>query len=209
MTTKPTAIHVDPKTVQHIIRATFPGYTGRMAQIEPRESITLHSLNWSGGSRSTYRACRLDGTPMPSRVDMSAPAPWENPYEGAKVNIPEGVAIVEHVIFCGKDIGMHIYARPENVAPLIPAPVELAPHERLVLAYTIGRKASYNGKDRYSMAQEDQRYTSTECGQALKGPPFPSRPEWETAKAALIARGFLNKAGAVTSAGRNAWSATK
>jgi hypothetical protein len=34
--------------------------------------------------------------------------------------------------------------------------------------------------------------------------PFPTREQWDAAKSALIARGLINKNGAITSAGRNA-----
>ena len=193
------AIHLDPKQAAPIIRATFPGYTGKHCKIRAQSSVTFNGLNWSGGSRSTYRACRLDGTPLESQHDMSAPPPWSNPFEGKTVDIPAGCAVVEHSYFCGKDMGLTIYAPPADVAPMLPAPVEFAPFEALVLKYTVERKSSYNGQDRFAMAVSD---LSQSWRTPIQTPP--TRAEWDEAKAALIARGFLNKSGAVTIAGRNA-----
>ena len=196
------AIYIDPKQAAPIIRATFPSYNGKHCKIRAQDRVTFNGLNWSGGSRSTYRACRLDGTPIESQHDMSAPPPWSNPFEGKTVSIPAGCAVVEHSIFCGKDMGLTIYAPPADVAPLLPAPVELDPFAALVLKYTVERKSSYNGHDRYQMAETDSRYSFRPEGEPA--PTFPTREQWETAKADLIARGFLNKSGAVTIAGRNA-----
>lgn len=198
-----TAFSIDPKQAAPIIRATFPGYAGRMVRIVPSSTVTFHDLNWSGGTRNQYRACRLDGAPLPSRVAMNAPAPWENPYEGHTVEIPQGAAVVEHTIFCGKDLGLRIHARQEDLAPMLPAPVELTPFEVIVLKYTAERKSSYNGKDRYDMAADDSKYGYSKIAT------MPTRAEWESAKQALIARGMLNKAGAITISGKNAHATAK
>ena len=42
------------------------------------------------------------------------PAPWVNPIEGKRVEVPEGVAVVEHSIFCGKDCGITIYVNRQG-----------------------------------------------------------------------------------------------
>jgi len=52
------------------------------------------------------------------------------------------------------------------------------------------------------MKLEDHRYTPD----GERGIPFPTRGEWEQAKADLYSKGYLNKAGAITVKGRNAIS---
>lgn len=97
-------------------------------------------------------------------------------------------------------MGLTFYVNPSNAAALLPAPVELSAHEKEVLNATRSYKSSYGGRDRYDMAQSAAQYGKNAGA-------FPSREQWEAAKAALMARGFLNKAGAITVKGKNALSA--
>jgi hypothetical protein len=103
------------KDFQAIIRATFPQYKKHSVYLSAAESVSLSSLNWSGGSRSEYRACTSDGKPIPNKFNMSAPAPWENPFEGLQCNIPQGVCIVSSGFFCGKQSTLHIYFNPADM----------------------------------------------------------------------------------------------
>ena len=111
---------------------------------------------------------------------------------------------------------------------------ELTETQKIVLNATASLKSSYNGKDRYenskpydslTRAEIAQKLTSIELIFAAKGNVmlksgkmavdrmeelkawtnlFPTRDEWDLAKAQLIAHGYLNKAGAITTKGRNA-----
>jgi len=111
---------------------------------------------------------------------------------------------------------------------------ELTETQKLVLNATYSLKSSYNGKDRYenskpydsrSHAEVEERLAKIEEILATKGNVmlksgkrvadriaelkawtnfFPSRAEWDAAKAELITMGYLNKAGAITTKGRNA-----
>ena len=197
------AIHVEPKTVHALIKATFPDYSGNKVRIIPVDTVTFTDLNWSGGTRNQYQACTLTGENIDSRYDLNSAAPWDNQFEGKSVSIPDGLAIVEHGYFCGKDMGLTIYANPRNITGLLPDKSELGAIEQLVLMYTICRKSSHNGQDRYDMAKSDYRYQSTEAGRILQGKEFPNREAWNAAKSNLITAGLLNKAGAVTTKGRN------
>ena len=197
------AIHVEPKTVGALIKATFPDYNGNKVRIMPVESITFTDLNWSGGTRNQYQACTITGESIDSRHNMNALAPWDNQFEGKSVSIHMDLAVVEHGYFCGKDMGLTIYVNPQNMTGLLPGKSELGTIEQLVLIYTICRKSFYNGQDRYDMAKSDYHYQSTEAGRILQGIDFPTREAWSTAKNSLITAGLLNKAGAVTTKGRN------
>lgn len=74
---------------------------------------------FSEGSRNFARAYDL-ATGRVAQPLAAAGTPW-NAQAHARIEIPAGVAIVEHSIFCGKDAGVTIYVRPENLAPLLPA----------------------------------------------------------------------------------------
>jgi hypothetical protein len=110
-----------------ICKQAFPSYRGRKIREDRSGRVSFYDLNWSGGTRNTYRAVRLnDGAS--SGFDGSSPPPWANPMEGASVTIPAGYVIVEETIFCGKGPWMRIYwpadppaltaaSLPESVTP--------------------------------------------------------------------------------------------
>jgi hypothetical protein len=127
-------------------------------------------------------------------------SPWNPDRKEQQITIKSGFAVVRHSYFSGKDMGLTFYLSPQDAAPMLPAPVELSPDAALVLEYTATRKSSYMGKDRYQMALDDIR-----AGYCKREPL--SREQWNDAKNSLINLGFLNKAGAITPAGRNARAA--
>lgn len=103
-------IKVSRKNAKSIIDATFPEYNGRKVAVEFTESVTFYDTNWGGGTRNVYKALNSNG-----RVSkLPAPAPWVNPVEGLTVQLPIDCLIVEHSIFCGKDVGITIYSNPLN-----------------------------------------------------------------------------------------------
>src|SRR5947209_2352229 len=117
MVTEP--IVVTRKEVNQIVRGTFPSFKGRKIRVYTSETVTLSDLNWSGGTRSQYRAVTLDGAAVGNVDRYNQVAPWANPVEGVTVPIPAGVVVVEHTIFCGKDMGLRIWTNPEDMPKLL------------------------------------------------------------------------------------------
>jgi hypothetical protein len=177
-------------------------YSGQKFQAEIAASIIIpvDSGLWSGGSRDMYYAIRLaDGRQI--SISGENRAPWDKSRQDWQLTIEPGIAVVRHSMVCGKDMGLTFFVNAADAAALLPAPsAELSPHEKIVLNATCSYKSSYGGRDRYQMARADVEYN------AEKRAAFPSREQWETAKLALIDKGMLNKAGAVTVKGRNAES---
>ena len=169
-----TTTYLTRNEIPAVIRGAFPGYTGPKWKVNVCTQVHLTGMEWGGGSRSQYHA-----------VDLATGA-VALPIAAATVDLPAGVAIVEHVMFCGKDMGCTIYLRPENAAPLLPAPPTVTEHQRKVIEATCAYKSSYGGDSEY------RRHAS-----GL------DRVAWDAAKAECIAKGWLNRAGAVTPAGRN------
>ena len=108
-------ITIQSKLVKPIILATFPDYRKRKVYLKSQTEVTLSDLNWSGGSKSEYRACTIDGKEIPSKYNLGGPAPWNNPFEGKKIDIPIGVVIVEGGFFCGKERTLYLYINPANM----------------------------------------------------------------------------------------------
>ena len=109
------------KSIKAIIAATYPSYKKRNVMICTSTSVTLHDLNWSGGTKSEYRACTIIGQAIPPKIDLSHAAPWDNRYDGSRVEIPIDAVIVQGGYFCGKQATLCIYVRPENMARLLSA----------------------------------------------------------------------------------------
>lgn len=114
-----TTVKVRKAQVRPVIEATFPDYKGRRFEIEFTPHITFRDTNWGGGTRNQYAAVSGDGQVK----TFTAPAPWINPIEGKRVELPENVLIVCHTVFCGQDLGITIYANPCYLPKWLPAEV--------------------------------------------------------------------------------------
>jgi hypothetical protein len=190
---------LDDKTAA-IVAAAFPSYRGRKFKIEVSDNPIDVRSYWDGGSRDYF--VFVDLKTMRSAA-MPAQSAFDPKIAGAEsVKLPADFACVQHSIFCGKDCGITIMIGSANAAPLLPAPAaELTAEQKLVLQYTAGRKSSYAGRDRCDMCRDDME--SDRRFNPSKPEPI-SREQWEIAKASLVSAGYLNKAGAITAAGKNA-----
>lgn len=106
--------------IKQIVKSTYPEYRGRKVRLctLPEGGKVRFSDNyWDGGSRSYWAACRLDNG---AAVSLESGSPYRDQHEGQLVEVPFGCVVVEHSIFCGKDAGLRIYVRAENLAPLLP-----------------------------------------------------------------------------------------
>lgn len=188
--------HLNAKDVPAYLRN---GYTGTKFQVQTAEvgCIPSDAGLSSGGSRDTYQLVEL-ATGKAAQVSLNT-APWDSSRSGDNTfQMRQGFALVRHSMFCGHDHGLTFILHPDDAVKMLPAATEpLSRNEQLVLDATRSFKASYNGQDRYQMAQDRSRWSTSETS-------FPSRAEWQEAKDSLIERKFLNKAGAITPDGRNA-----
>jgi len=119
------AIEVPTSQVKSIVNATFSDYRRKTVCIVTTGQCTLMDLNWSGGTRSEYRACMLpDETgrahPIHARIDLHAPHPLDNKFEGKTVQVPDGCAIVQGGHFCGKVSRLYIYINSADFQRVIP-----------------------------------------------------------------------------------------
>jgi hypothetical protein len=192
-------IYLDPKMVPQHLRGSYNGKQFK-AVVCTEHTIPADAGTWSGGSRDTYTAINFE-TGQQVTVSDHYSAPWDSSRKDRRVKLEPGFCLVEHSMFCGKDMGLTFYIHPDNATKMLPVAVTLTPTECLVLNATKSLKSSYAGRDRYDNARGD--YSLEQC---LEGEPYPTRDRWDIAKQALINRGLLNKAGAITVNGRNALS---
>jgi len=189
-------MYIERYAIPGVILASYPDYRGRKFKLTPCASVKLTGAYWDGGSRSFYAAVHLDTgnvtSACPAITDPFAHTDPMGTRGPAVVVIPERTVIVARHVYCGRDSGIEIFARPSDVAPMLPVPASaLTEERRIVLHYTRSLKPSYAGIS-------DYRFDSAKRETGI------SREAWDRAKAALIASKHLTKAGAITNLGRNA-----
>lgn len=184
-------IYTNHPDVIALARRAYPDYNGRKYGIEVTEKINVRNTSyWDGGSRSYFKFIKLDGTD--STVTVPPQSAFDPQIQGADaVPLQPGLACAEHIIFCGKDMGIRIHVHPENAPKLLPAPTELTEDELTVLKYTAHLKNSYGGETniRYTRANRTTGITVE---------------RWDAAKASLISKKLLMANGSITGEGRNA-----
>ena len=100
--------------VKEICNAAFPSYNGRMYKLRTQETIDVRSY-WDGGSRDYYTFVRLSDM---SAVAIPQQSAFDKQIPGAdNVKLADGIACVQHTIFCGKDMGLTIIVNPATLNP--------------------------------------------------------------------------------------------
>jgi hypothetical protein len=179
-----TSVALDRKDESVRRIADLIGYKGRKITARIQEKVSFYGTMWDEGNRRTYYAVNLS-TMTAVQGDRETFAAWSPAHHTDHV-IPPGFIVAVFVEARGREY-MEIIAPASTLTPMLPAPVELTEDERKCLISTRSNKSTYAGNN---------QYRRTEAGMTVSA--------WETAKASLIARGFLNKAGAITITGRNA-----
>ena len=168
-----------------IMTRAFPSYAGKKFSIRTVSGTVNCASSWGGGSRSYFRLVALD-SPTMSRV-VPAQSMFDRQIDGIDtVSIPIGGGIVQHTIFCGRDMGLSLLLAPENATSMLPESEPVTSAERAVLQATATYKNSYGGRT-------DIRFHESSL----------TREIWDAAQAALIARKLLRSNGSITPEGRN------
>ncbi len=179
--------------VKDVIQRLFPDYKGRRdVYVMSAESVELTGTYWSGGSRSSYAAYEpiTKATRTLPRFD---PPQFGGPVNTPKVPLCDGNG--HYIVIAERHHGsfeyITLFVHPDNMVGLLPSPVELDMAQKIVLVFTRGLKSSYAGIPDYRFHEAHERTGIT-------------RQKWDAAKAECIAKGLLNKAGAITADGKNA-----
>lgn len=106
---------MDTATARKLAKLAFPGWRGRKLRVKETPEVGLYGTYWDGGSKNEFVAVELaTGRVAPSHAALSIPREFGGLGGSHRLVIPEGVAVVEHSIFCGKDVGCTVYVRPEK-----------------------------------------------------------------------------------------------
>ena len=189
------------ETMEALAKQAF-GYTGRKFQVEARERVHIVSY-WDGGTRSYWVVLTM-GQGGGSTTQTTAIVEHGKPElrvvgecggmgqpTGIDVEIDANTIVAEHVIFCGKDLGIRFYVNPARLPQFLPASAnELTREQRIVLIATRSYKSSYAGVSNYRYIE-----AARETGISMA--------DWERSKAECQSMGYLDKRGAITVEGRN------
>lgn len=95
------------------------GYRRKKVRVVATETVTLHDLNWSGGTRNEYCAVYLRDGKVKKAPMLGNPHPMENEYEGARIAMRPDILIISTGVFMGKPAMMTIFCHPDNFPYLI------------------------------------------------------------------------------------------
>ncbi len=96
--------------VKALLALAFPGYRGRKVSVELAAQAYVEPVA-SGGTFDKVVAVNAAGAKMEVSFDLANA--WK--YSAGPLPVPEGVALVVHSYFCGKDVGVRIYVNPGSV----------------------------------------------------------------------------------------------
>lgn len=112
---------VTRKEIAPLVDACYPDYKGRKFSVAAAKTYALTNY-WDGGSRCYCVAYDLATGKKADALNATA-NPFRSEAHGV-IEIPVGIVIVERSIFMGKEAGVTIYVRPENLAKLLPRTAE-------------------------------------------------------------------------------------
>ncbi len=171
-----------------IIRSAYPSYKGKRVKIVTGDTPTNLRSYWDGGSRDSYVFVALGNM---ERIQVESNHPYfEKDRPSELKELPLGVVLVKHCIFCGKDMGITIYANGDDISKSLPLQEEVSDDEKIVLEYTASLKNTYGGETniRFKRAHKKEGI---------------SQETWELTKAGLIEKKMLRKNGSITPLGMN------
>ena len=117
-----------PPELAAIFRAAFPDYCGRKFRLEVTTSVRCNDTWWDGGSKSDYAFVQLSTGVLRELPDFISggflPGSAAAHKALSSVQLSVDCAIVQHSIFCGKDMGLRVFLHPDNVVKLLPAAAE-------------------------------------------------------------------------------------
>jgi len=163
------SIVLKPSEIRPIIDATFPEYRGPKAsvRIQATAEYSAADLSWQDGSKTEVKALRnINGELIVADLNTISMTNTASFY-GV---IPPDFMLVEHVIFCGKDLGIRCVVSPDSVflPKLLPAPVELTDDDVFVLSVHAQLKSGYR-KEAVDRRMNGAAYYNTTCELVKRG----------------------------------------
>lgn len=98
-----------------LMKLAFPDYNGRKFKVYAKNGKMNLNSYWDGGSRNYFKILRLEDG---SLMDVPQNGTIFDKMNFSNTSYPAvGYAVVEHTIFCGKDLGLRLYVHPDDMVP--------------------------------------------------------------------------------------------
>jgi len=176
--------------VWDIAHAAFPNWRGYKLQTHVFKGPMRLESYWSGGSRDSFVFVELASPHRQASVPQNGDGHTDDIDK--LTTLPNGVALVQHVYYRGRDLGCRVFVAASNMNRLaLPAIEKLTPAEKVVLIFTASLKNSYGGR-------KDIRFTEAHEATDI------SQEQWHEAQEQLKTQKMLTAQGAITPKGRNA-----
>ena len=133
-----------PEEAKRLFKVAFPSYAGRKFKIRAVSGSVNMRSSWGGGSRDYFKVVSFCG----ETFEMPAQSMFDQKVEGSDAfMIPEGMAVVQHSIFNGKDMGLTIIVPEQRVKGLLPAPKFELTNDQVKVLKIVGGYKSFARKD--------------------------------------------------------------
>lgn len=181
-----TTVALDPRQVPAHLRGDYKGKSFE-AVVADKVTVPMTAGLWDGGSRTTFTLVRIaDGAEVP--FPGQELAPWDRRGGDKIVDLRPGFLMREHNFFQGRDMGLVFHMHAADVAPMLPAPgPELTKVQGKVLELIGG------------LIPRARREEALRAGISCT--------TYDQTVEELKALNLLNKAGALTIAGKNVLNA--
>ena len=169
--------------------ARLIGYSGKKFKLSTNIPHRLSSY-WDGGSKDYFYFYSPHNQTL---LEVHSNHPMFEPGQPAILKeLPVDLILIEHSIFCGKDMGLTFYVQAENITQYLPrSNNDLSKIEKAILIATSGLKNTYAG-------QTEIRYK-----EVIKYFPLTFQ-EYRDLQNKLIQKGLLRSNYSITPEGRNA-----
>ena len=174
-------IYTSDKAALAVFKTAYPETNFRSIQVQQFSGPMNLNSYWDSGYRDYFVLVDIATGQVRAHVPQNG-----TPFDGKNLELselPSGTALAVHHYSGVRQSGT-LYLNAADITPMLPPPVELTWAERVVLVATRSLKPAF----RFASAQRDTGIRAS---------------EWETARAELTRRGYLNRAGAITNEGRN------
>lgn len=98
--------------VSELLKISYPDYKGRKFKVSIKKEYYLKDY-WSGGSRTYAKFAKFVNDHWEVVTN-----PFTNPYKDSahvQFNVPNDIIIIEHIFFCGKDLGINFVVSPNFI----------------------------------------------------------------------------------------------
>ncbi len=175
-------IYVDRKQDQFINQICDRiAYNGKKVSIQEAKTTSIDGA-WSGGSKEYCYGLELDsGRIFPVSNAANIPVQFGG-CSGSTIALEENFAVIKHVIFCGKDLGIQIFVHPANMTKFLPDnQEELSQEEKRVLYYTRSLISKARPKFNQAVVQSliDRGYLQKNKALTIKGKNVAANLTWE------------------------------